>query len=69
MVDIEARRKAGNAVGFPRLILAMRYRHGTTGTGCYMKRWKYRSMVKFPHCGHHDERESHLTICEDAGAI
>jgi hypothetical protein len=68
MVDIEAQRKAGKAVGIPRRLWVMKHRHGMTGTGHYMKQWKYKSTAKCPHCGHHDETARHVTKCEEAGA-
>jgi hypothetical protein len=69
MVYIEAWRKGGKAVGMPIQLWAMKHRHGMTSTGHYMKRWKYRSAVTFPHCGHHDENARDVTKCEKAGAI
>jgi hypothetical protein len=69
MVDIKARRKVGKVVGIPRRLWVMKHRHRMMGIGHSMKRWKYRSMAKSPHCGHPDETARHVTKYEKAGSI
>jgi hypothetical protein len=59
----------GKAVGIPRRLWVRKHRHGMMGSGHYTKWWKYRSTMKCPCCGHHNETTSHFTKCEDAGAI
>jgi hypothetical protein len=47
----------------------MKHRHGMTGTGKFMKLWRYRSTQKCPRCGHHCETAAHVTVCTPPSAI
>jgi hypothetical protein len=68
-IDVPARRQAAKSSNIPRRIWVMNHRHGTTGTGKFMKLWGYRLTQKCQRCGHHGETAAHVTMCTSPLAI